>query len=1191
MSQLNSFARVSRISRRNRFVVSTEDVSIRFDLRFTSSQTLSYSSVTNSLSRRTTSARFVDEIIHHESIESQSARNMIDFIVKQQRIIAIIVREVIQTIFRERDDNNDDVESFDLFDSSKSSNQNDNIDNNIKWNSANFDFFDSYYDDKSLASEASSIVNIDKDTYFRDVHLFIVLAKKMTFTRDEQLVRNNLWLNLKNIALKWWTNELSDVERRMTRMIMIEQEELFEWISLLYHKFKQSINVVMNSLVQQRYTLRDVAVQRESREYAQKIIRLVKNVDMINVLNQLNLIYNDIDVDVRVDTLRRFKNSTIINEMLSDMNEFKHDWWAKVVKFRSNIDDQNHNNRNQLSRQDARSQQFDQYNNSNRQSQSQRQSSQFQSFQRQSFQSRYSNNAYQNQYSQQSRQNYQQAKYQNYKSINYQVDYSNNQENQYSNARTLSTSSNRLQIIVDSTNVNASNSNQQQFMSSRQSFKSLNNNQRNDYDEYAQRFQTTYQANVSDEANENSYINEINDAHWLFEYHDIDDNVLSYEESDLLDDYNQNVETAQNVNFLTFVTEISTDTHNCNHCNSIFVFRNQLFKHLRNACWSSDTSEHADHAISVIKFLFIVSIFQKNSNAKIFHEKTYELSHAFSSVNRRVIQSIVRFDETSSDYVFREYQYDQVTVKLDNNIESIKICIDIDCFVTMIDRKFLTQLLFNVSVQKLTSSISVRDVNDKIVKSDEFMLVSMTFDEVLKSKHAITDVIEVEMHLIDDFAANMLLANDVIYSQNIKINFEKRRLTIIKCESLRVSIEMLNRTTSHVKRTIRSRQTYILQFDDFAKIFVTYHDFLFDDRDFLFESHCQYDLEYDDDVYVHIVNNNLFKMLVRNVTSQSITLAKRARLNMITEYNQAECYLIMSEESYKTTNDWMNERSWKKQLIVSFVTLAVAYVILDIASHVSHESTTSLNEFIVLVVFTVSQIDSTLKHVSSNDVTMYETKMFELVNLVNSYQNIFRDFDFIVDIFEDEWMFINFKFEVVFKFNKMYSLEVKNRNFIDVTFDKLHQQNKLHWTIQSISFNYSIFVVWRDTFTNQKRRVIIDIKDLNDIIESDNYSLFLQSNIITEIVDSSYISIIDVVDWFHQFNVQRKNRHKFTIVIHREQEKFNVVFMSYKNLFSYVQRQTNKLLRSYKQFAKTYASKKCFDWFWRFKSISSRLIK
>ena len=482
-------------------------------------------------------------------------------------------------------------------------------------------------------------------------------------------------------------------------------------------------------------------------------------------------------------------------------------------------------------------------------------------------------------------------------------------------------------------------------MSSRQSFRSLNNTQRddyNDYDKYAQRSQTTYQTSVIDEENENSYIDDISDAHWLSEYHDTDDNVFSYEDqSDLLDDYSQNVETAQDVNFLSSATEVSTDAHSCNHCSSIFMSRNQLFKHLRNACWFFDTFEHVSHAVShndltvshvdhvdavsIVKLSssLVVSISRENSNAKVSHKRTYESLHALSSVNRRVIQSVVRFDEASSDYAFREYQYDQTTVKLDNNIESIKICIDIDCFVIMIDRKFFTQLLSDVSVQKLISSISMRDVSDKIVKSNEFMLVNMTFDEMLKSKREIIDVIEIEMYLIDDFAANMLLVNDDIYSQDIKIDFEKRRLIIIKCENLRISIDVLSRTTSHVKRIIRFRQTYILQFDDFAKIFVTYHDALSDDRDFLFEFHCQYDLDYDDDVYAHVVNSNLFKMLVRNVIFQSITLAKRARLNTIIEYNQAECYLIMSEESYKATSDWMNDRSWKKQLIVNFVTLAV----------------------------------------------------------------------------------------------------------------------------------------------------------------------------------------------------------------------------------------------------------------------------
>ena len=41
-------------------------------------------------------------------------------------------------------------------------------------------------------------------------------------------------------------------------------------------------------------------------------------------------------------------------------------------------------------------------------------------------------------------------------------------------------------------------------------------------------------------------------------------------------------------------------------------------------------------------------------------------------------------------------------------------------------------------------------------------------------------------------------------------------------------------------------------------------------------------------------------------------------------------------------------------------------------------------------------------------------------------------------------MFINLKSNIVFKINKIYSLNIKNRKFIDVTFDKFYKQKKLH---------------------------------------------------------------------------------------------------------------------------------------------------
>ena len=99
---------------------------------------------------------------------------------------------------------------------------------------------------------------------------------------------------------------------------------------------------------------------------------------------------------------------------------------------------------------------------------------------------------------------------------------------------------------------------------------------------------------------------------------------------------------------------------------------------------------------------------------------------------------------------------------------------------------------------------------------------------------------------------------------------------------------------------------------------------------------------------------------------------------------------------------------------------------------------------------------------------------------------------------------------------------------------------------------------------------MIDIRDLNKITEIDSYSLSLQTNITSAIVECSYISIIDAIEYFHQFLVRKKNRHKFIVISHRDQKQSSVALMSYKESSSYVQRQTDKMLRSYKHFAKAF---------------------
>ena len=46
----------------------------------------------------------------------------------------------------------------------------------------------------------------------------------------------------------------------------------------------------------------------------------------------------------------------------------------------------------------------------------------------------------------------------------------------------------------------------------------------------------------------------------------------------------------------------------------------------------------------------------------------------------------------------------------------------------------------------------------------------------------------------------------------------------------------------------------------------------------------------------------------------------------------------------------------------------------------------------------IFQINANLKHVFFNDVTIYDENVIDLANLIDSFQNVFQNFDTIVDI-------------------------------------------------------------------------------------------------------------------------------------------------------------------------------------------------
>ena len=68
----------------------------------------------------------------------------------------------------------------------------------------------------------------EKNIYFKNVYLFVIRVKKIAMTKGNQLIKDNLWTCLRSTALKWYIDELNNIDRRMLRMMMNDENNLIE---------------------------------------------------------------------------------------------------------------------------------------------------------------------------------------------------------------------------------------------------------------------------------------------------------------------------------------------------------------------------------------------------------------------------------------------------------------------------------------------------------------------------------------------------------------------------------------------------------------------------------------------------------------------------------------------------------------------------------------------------------------------------------------------------------------------------------------------------------------------------------------------------------------------------------------------------------------------------------------------------
>lgn len=163
-----------------------------------------------------------------------------------------------------------------------------------------------------------------------------------------------------------------------------------------------------------------------------------------------------------------------------------------------------------------------------------------------------------------------------------------------------------------------------------------------------------------------------------------------------------------------------------------------------------------------------------------------------------------------------------------------------------------------------------------------------------------------------------------------------------------------------------------------------------------------------------------------------------------------------------------------------------------------------------------------MKSVLRNNIIVYENESIKnkLSILIEIYSKIFKTKSKKINVSSKRWIKINIISNEFSRSTRVFKIKLKNREFINKKFDNLHKVDKMKWITDFTFYIFSIFVIWitmrfSDKSSTRKKRVVIDIRNLNKISKFDVYSMSLQQNFIDAMHKSSYILLMNCVSFFH----------------------------------------------------------------------------
>ncbi len=977
-----------------------------------------------------------------------------------------------------------------------------------------------------------------KETHniYHNVFSFTNRLRVKATTMDPATLRQNIESCLLGAADDWYTNQLTHISRVGLRS---DPDGVKEWCDALEARFRDSPGKSLTLLESVRYTVKDARNKRDPADYVSSIVLNSKNAGIATTeAAQVLLAYEHIDGELRRDLPRPTEASTV-SSLLEELRHQKDIWfdiYGKGYESRPLATSQNQNQ----NRQDRSKQQGQYGNNPFRPAfNSQRPYGNFS----------YGGNGFGN-YGGPARPYFGNPNPYGRPFVPYGAggNYQNNvntnpQQNQnQQQPQRPQVPGGRQPLQITSGNAESPSGNQRpNGYGNRNPFRPNGNGfQRRPFG--ARAYQ--HDAQEAPESKENEVLDdqEQYDAYEDAFYEDALHQGSSWQENPdpQLEDSAENLrnEDPDSVE-AHFLTE-PVQSYRCRHCSSDFDSNNKLHKHVRTACEKKLKSKPKTSPEDPESQTGI------DNASRIPTEAARESSSAFHA--SEVIQSNAT-DVTDEGYAFRGHRFVTALVKFSLAGQSYEFCFDTGCTMSLIDRKFLLEIVPGIVIKKMPSPMTVRGIGTNTHDASEYVQLQM----YLPGKNG-TALIEREFHIVNDLTAKALVGIDVMKPERIVLDLGKNIMTVGSCRDIEVPITSSSQRPQ-VRASVFSNNSKKMMIPPHSNVAIPVSGpkrralDLPENRDFIFEPQKLDTLS----VYAHIVDHNMSEIFVRNDTDRPITLAPKVKLGMVSDYEAAGCFSIVIDSSQHDLAARTPKRSpnWIKTGLRKLIAAAAA--------------------------FSAAMVPAAAEEIHSTGVTVHGTPEARsmLSATVTDFPSLWQDTGSVQNVPESEWMDIPLldNWRDLYKPGqaRVYPLGQKDREVIDKEFDKLHSQDRMEWTTTATPFSFPCFVVWKTTPEGERKgRVVVDIRALNKITMPDAYPVPSQADILAAVRDSGFISTVDAASFFYQWWVNPAHRHRLTVSSHRGQESFKVPVMGYRNSPAYVQRMIDRILRPFRHFCRAY---------------------